>query len=169
MTTVQKDISSEYLRVIKLQFQEMKKTTEKTFEQLDDEAFFWYPNDDSNSIAVIVKHVSGNMVSRWTDFLHSDGEKPDRDRDGEFENTISNREQLYEVWDRGWNVFFHALATLNEEHLLKNIVIRNEPHSVIEAIERQMYHYSYHIGQIVYIAKQLKGESWRSLTIPRKK
>ncbi|PLR75784.1 hypothetical protein CU633_19310 [Bacillus sp. V3-13] len=169
MTTVHKDISSEYLRVIKLRFQDMKKTAEKTFEQLDDEALVWYPNDDSNSIAVIVKHMSGNMVSRWTDFLTSDGEKPDRNRDGEFENTISNREQLYEVWNRGWDVFFQALNSLNKEHLLQNLFIRNESHSVIEAIERQMFHYSYHIGQIVYIAKQLKGDSWRSLAIPRKK
>ncbi|GMB08772.1 uncharacterized protein DUF1572 [Thermolongibacillus altinsuensis] len=161
-------VASEYLRVVKARFEDMKKTAEKTFEQLDDQHLFWFPNDHSNSIAVIVKHMSGNMVSRWTDFLHSDGEKPYRDRDGEFENTISSREELYEVWNKGWDVFLKALESLKEEHLLQIIYIRSEPHTVIEAIERQMYHYSYHIGQIVYIAKQLKSSNWKSLTIPKK-
>ncbi|MBS4193071.1 DUF1572 family protein [Bacillus sp. FJAT-49705] len=169
MTNTHNEISSEYLRVIKLRFREMKNTAEKTFEQLDEEMLFWFPNDNSNSISIIVKHMSGNMVSRWTDFLNSDGEKPDRDRDGEFEHTISNRNELYEVWEKGWNVFLNALESIEEEQLLRKIFIRNEPHTLIEAIERQMYHYSYHVGQIIYIAKQLKSEGWTSLTIPHKK
>ncbi|MBS4177453.1 DUF1572 family protein [Lederbergia citrea] len=162
------NIALEYLRVIQLRFQDMKRTAEKTFDQLNDEGLFWFPNENSNSIAVIVKHMSGNMISRWTDFLHSDGEKPDRDRDGEFENTISSREELYEVWNKGWDVFFNTLNTLTEEQLSQEVLIRSESHSVIEAIERQMYHYSYHTGQIVYIAKQLKDNGWESLTIPKK-
>jgi hypothetical protein len=162
-------VASEYLRVIKARFKSMKNIAEKTFEQLDDQDLFWFPNDNSNSIAVIVKHMSGNMVSRWTDFFHSDGEKPYRDRDSEFENTISSREELYEVWNKGWDVFLKALDTIKEEHLLQVIYIRSEPHTVIEAIERQMYHYSYHIGQIVYITKQIKSDNWKSLTIPKKR
>ncbi|MDP4170515.1 MAG: DUF1572 family protein [Bacillota bacterium] len=168
MSNTRNDISTEYLRVIKLRFNEMKSTVEKTFEQLDEEMLFWFPNDNSNSIAVIVKHMSGNMVSRWTDFLDSDGEKHDRDRDAEFENTILNRKELYDVWNNGWNVFLSALEFIEEEHLLSKIFIRNEPHTLIEAIERQMYHYSYHIGQIVYIAKLLKSDGWTSLTIPKR-
>lgn len=168
MSNTHNEISSEYLRVIKLRFKEMKSTAEKTFEQLDDKMLFWFPNENSNSIAVIVKHMSGNMVSRWTDFLISDGEKPSRDRDEEFEQTISNRNELYEVWNKGWNVFFNALDYIEEEHLLSEIFIRNEPHTLIAAIERQMYHYSYHTGQIVYIAKQLKSDDWTSLTIPKR-
>lgn len=162
------DISSEYLRVIKSRAKEMKSTAEKTFEQLDEEKLFWLPNDSSNSIAILVKHMSGSMVSRWTDFLTSDGEKSDRDRDGEFENTISNRNELYEIWNKGWDVFFIALDSIEGEQLLQKVFIRNEPLTVIEAIERQMYHYAYHIGQIVYIAKQLKSDGWTSLTIPKR-
>jgi hypothetical protein len=169
MSSNEKAVSTEYLKVIKSWFISMKDTAEKTFEQLDDQHLFWYPNENSNSIAVIVKHMSGNMISRWTDFLHSDGEKPYRDRDGEFEHTISSRKELYEVWNKGWDVFFKAIDSLTEEHLLHVIYIRKEPHTVIEAIERQMYHYSYHIGQIVYIAKLLKSDQWRCLTIPRNK
>jgi hypothetical protein len=169
MSLAKTDVSSEYLRSVKCRFSDAKKYAEKTFDQLSEEHLFWYPNDDSNSIAVIVKHLSGNMISRWTDFFESDGEKPDRNRDGEFENTFSTREEMYNVWNKGWSVFFEALNSLTEEDLLREIYIRNEAHSVMDAIERQMYHYSYHIGQIIYIAKMLKSDEWQTLTIPRKK
>ncbi|MDV2682906.1 DUF1572 family protein [Alkalihalophilus lindianensis] len=163
------DFSSEYVRVVTSRFLEMKKTAEKAFEQVEEDFLCWSPNEESNSIAVIVQHMSGNMISRWTDFLTTDGEKKERNRDQEFINTIENKEQLYEVWNRGWGVLFHALKDLKEEELLHTVFIRNEPHTVIEAIERQMYHYSYHTGQIVYITKQVAGEEWTSLTIPKKK
>ncbi|MDQ0217687.1 DUF1572 domain-containing protein [Peribacillus cavernae] len=160
-------LSSAYLKVIKSRFRYIKRMAEKTFEQLDDEALLWFPNDNSNSIATIVKHISGNMVARWTDFLNSDGEN-NRDRDSEFEHTLLTRDEMYEVWNNGWNVFFKALDTIEEKHLLQIIAIRGETHTVIESLERHMYHYSYHIGQIVYIAKQLNSGSWRSLSIPKK-
>jgi Protein of unknown function (DUF1572) len=163
------DISSEYIRSVKSRFRDAKSYAEKTFDQLEEEQLFWNPNEDSNSIAVIVKHMSGNMISRWTDIFNSDGEKPGRDRDGEFENTITTRSELYDVWNKGWRVFLETLDNLKEEDLLREIYIRNETHSVMDAIERQMYHYSYHIGQIVYIAKMLKSDEWQTLTIPRKK
>lgn len=161
-------IFPEYMKTITARFNSMKVTAEKTFDQLDEDMLFWRANEQSNSISVIVKHMSGNMVSRWSDFLHTDGEKSSRDRDGEFEDTITNRNDLLDVWNEGWTVFLGALAEINEEHLLQKIYIRNEPHTVIEAIERQMYHYSYHIGQIVYIAKQVKSDGWKSLTIPKR-
>jgi Protein of unknown function (DUF1572) len=163
------DISSEYMRSIKSRFRDAKNYAEKTFDQLEEGQLFWYPNEDSNSIAVIVNHMSGNMISRWTDIFNSDGEKPDRNRDGEFENTITTGSEMHDVWNKGWQAFFEALDYLKEEDLLREIYIRNEAHSVMEAIERQMYHYSYHIGQIVYIAKMLKSDEWQTLTIPRKK
>lgn len=167
MPNTHKDIIFEYLRVIKIRSEEMKSSVEKTFKQLDEEMLFWFPNENSNSIAVIVKHMSGSMISRWTDLLTSDGEKTDRDRDGEFENTISNQNELYEVWNKGWDVFFFALDSIEGDHLLQKIFIRNQPLTVIDAIERQMYHYAYHTGQIVYIAKQLKSDGWTTLTIPK--
>jgi Protein of unknown function (DUF1572) len=163
------DISSEYMRSVKSRFADAKNYAEKTFDQLEEDQLFWYPNEDSNSIAVIVKHMSGNMISRWTDIFNSDGEKPDRNRNGEFENTITTRSEMHDVWNKGWQAFFEALDNLKEEDLLREIYIRNEAHSVMDAIERQMYHYSYHIGQIVYIAKMLKSDEWQTLTIPRKK
>lgn len=162
-------IGNEYLSTVIERFKEAKGTAEKAFEQLTDIQLFWTPNEESNSVAVIVKHMSGNMVSRWTNFLTTDGEKADRNRDGEFVGDIQTREQMMELWEVGWEIFFSALKGIKEEQLLNTITIRNEPHSVMAAIERQMYHYSYHIGQIVYIAKILKSDEWKTLTIPRKK
>lgn len=146
-----------------------KVTAEKALEQLTESELFWAPNEESNSVAIIVKHMSGNMVSRWTDFLTTDGEKPYRNRDDEFVGDIQTKEKMMELWEFGWDTFFSALKSLEDEQLLKVITIRDEPHSVIEAIERQMYHYSYHIGQIIYVAKILKSADWKALTIPRKK
>lgn len=163
-----KKIGMEYLNVVKAKFAEMKRTAEKTFEQLHDNELCWCPNEQSNSIAIIVQHMSGNMISRWTDFLTTDGEKRDRDRDSEFEQHISSRDELYEVWNKGWDVFLKALHMLKADDLLRIVFIRGEAHTVIEAIERQMYHYSYQIEQIVYIAKQLKSNEWKTLTIAKK-
>jgi Protein of unknown function (DUF1572) len=162
------NIGREYLKTVTQRFTEAKITTEKAIEQLTERELFWSPNEESNSIAIIIKHMSGNMVSRWTDFFTSDGEKPYRNRDDEFVEDSKTKEQVMELWELGWNTFFTALKDIEEEHLLKTITIRNEPHSVIEAIERQMYHYSYHVGQIIYIAKNLKSSDWKTLTTPRK-
>jgi len=162
-------IAQHYLHVVNKRFVELKKMSERTFEQLEDEEWNWSYNVDSNSIAVIVKHMSGNMISRWSDFLTTDGEKDDRNRDGEFEDSITSREMLLDVWNQGWKVFLDTLQSLTVDDLTKTVTIRQQPHTVMEAIERQMSHYAYHVGQIVYAAKQLKSEEWSSLSIPRKK
>ncbi|SYX83347.1 DUF1572 family protein [Paenibacillus alvei] len=162
-------IAQHYLQVVNGRFLELKKMGERTFEQLEDEEWNWSYNVDSNSIAVIVKHMSGNMISRWTDFLTTDGEKDDRNRDGEFEDSITSREMLLDVWNRGWKVFLDTLQSLTVDDLIKTVTIRQQPHTVMEAIERQVSHYAYHVGQIVYAAKQLKSEEWSTLSIPRKK
>jgi hypothetical protein len=163
------NIGSEYLKTVIRRFKDAKVTAEKAIEQLTESELFWAPNEESNSVAIIVKHMSGNMVSRWTNFLTSDGEKTNRNRDHEFVGDIQTKEQMMELWGNGWDTLFNALESIEDEQLLKIIFIRNEPHTVIEAIERQMYHYSYHIGQIVYVAKILKSRNWKTLTIPRKK
>ena len=142
---------------------------EKTFSQVDDEGLFWQYNEDSNSIATLVKHLWGNMLSRWTDFLNSDGEKEWRNRDAEFENTIKTKEELLANWNTGWDCFLDALNGLKAEQLSQIIYIRNEGHTVIEAINRQLAHYPYHIGQIVFYAKMLKNSEWTSLSIPKNK
>jgi len=162
-------IEKKYLYVIQERFISVKKLGTKALEQLSEGEIHWSLNEESNSIAVIVKHVSGNMVSRWTDFLHSDGEKPDRNRDQEFIDTISSKQELMEVWEKGWCILLDTLSKLDEKDLLQEIYIRGEAHSVIEAIERQMAHYAYHVGQIVFIAKQIKNNAWISLSIPRGK
>ena len=159
----------DYLQSIKKQFSYYKKLGEKTFEQIPEEALFWQFNSESNSIAIIVSHLSGNMLSRWTDFLTTDGEKSWRDRDQEFESVIKTKRELLEKWERGWACFFYALNSLKEEDLHKNILIRNEEHTIIEAINRQLAHYPYHIGQIVFIGKMIANQNWKSLSIPKGK
>jgi uncharacterized damage-inducible protein DinB len=162
------NIGGEYLKTVIQRFRGTKRTAEKAIEQLNENELFWAPNEESNSIAIIVKHMSGNMVSRWTDFFTTDGEKLFRNRDDEFVGDLQTKEQVMELWELGWDTFLTVLKDIDEDDLLKKITIRNEPHTVIEAIERQMYHYSYHVGQIVYIAKNLKSSNWKTLTIPRK-
>ncbi|MBR2569029.1 MAG: DUF1572 family protein [Paenibacillus sp.] len=154
---------------MKNRFSEVKKNGDRTFLQLQEQELFWSPHEDSNSISVIVKHMSGNMISRWTNFLTTDGEKPDRHRDDEFAATLSSKEEMLQVWEHGWSVFLAELSTLTPDDLLRTITIRNQPMSVIDAIERQVAHYAYHVGQIVFIAKLLKGDQWQTLTIPRRK
>lgn len=161
--------TSSYLESVKKQFLYYKMLGEKAMEQLTPEQLFVTTNDDTNSIAVIVEHLSGNMLSRWTDFLTTDGEKETRNRDAEFENNLKTKEELLDIWDKGWNCFLQALESLQPEQLSAIIYIRNEGHTVIEAINRQLAHYPYHIGQIVFYAKQLKKSEWNSLSIPKNK
>ena len=149
------------------QFKYYKDLGEKTFNQLPDKGLFWKPNEESNNIATIVKHVHGNMMSRWTDFLTTDGEKEWRKRDQEFENDIPDREALMKIWEEGWACLFNALEPLNEADLDKEIYIRNMGHSVVEAVNRQLAHYPYHVGQIVFIGKMFQNENWTSLSIAK--
>ncbi|GHC66711.1 DUF1572 family protein [Ulvibacter litoralis] len=160
-------IELEYLNSIKKQFEYYKSVGEKTFAQLDEKDFFWQFNEESNSIAIIVNHLSGNMKSRWTDFLTSDGEKEWRNRDLEFESVIKTKEQLISKWNDGWKCLFDALNSVNKENFDTEIFIRNQSHSILEAINRQFAHYSYHIGQIAFIGRMIKGTEWKSLTIPK--
>lgn len=159
-------MSNNYLESVIKQFEYYKLLGEQTFAQMADEQLFWQYNEDSNSIATIVKHLAGNMKSRWTDFLTTDGEKEWRNRDGEFENDIASRAEMMALWNEGWRVFLDTLKSLGEDDLEKVIYIRNQGHSVMEAINRQLAHYPYHVGQIVYIGK-LAATEWRSLSIPR--
>ncbi|MGV0923304.1 DUF1572 family protein [Empedobacter tilapiae] len=152
------------------QFQYYKQLGEKTFSQLSEKDLFWQYNENSNSIAIIVNHLYGNMLSRWTDFLTTDGEKDWRNRDDEFEDIIKTKQQLLEKWEKGWNCLFDALQLIKTDEDLQQIIyIRNEGHTVIEAINRQLAHYPYHIGQIVFIGKMLKDTEWNSLSIPKNK
>jgi hypothetical protein len=162
-------IGANYLMIVKKRFQAVKELADITIQRLSNEELNWACNEESNSTAVIIRHMSGNMVSRWTDFLTSDGEKPYRNRDEEFSTATATKDELLLIWEKGWKVLFSALDSLKEEDLLKNITIRGESHLVMDAIERQMAHYSYHVGQIVYIGKLLKNEEWVSLSIPRGK
>ncbi|MGA9405692.1 MAG: DUF1572 family protein [Bacteroidota bacterium] len=150
-------------------FKQYKALADKAMEQLSDEEYFRLPDPESNSIAVIVKHVNGNLLSRWTDFLTTDGEKEWRDRDGEFEMDKMTRGQLLATWEKAWQCLFSALEPLTRDDLGKIITIRNEPHSVLEAINRSLAHVSYHVGQIVFLAKMFKSEQWQTLTIAKRK
>ncbi len=156
-----------YLSVIQKRFKSVKEQGDKTLAQLEEAQLHWAYNEDSNSIAVIVKHVSGNMISRWTDFLTTDGEKPTRNRDDEFMDSLQTKEAIILAWEKGWQVFLDALESLTESDLHGHVTIRGEQLSVIDAIERQMAHYSQHVGQIIYIAKQVTGAQWQTLSIPR--
>lgn len=162
-------VNISYLESVKKQFLYYKTLGEKAFEQLEPEQLFVSVNENTNSIAVIVKHLSGNMLSRWTDFLTTDGEKDWRNRDDEFEATIQTKEELLDFWNKGWDCFLNTLDTLEANHLVQIIYIRNEGHTVTEAINRQLAHYPYHIGQIVFYAKLLKSGEWDSLSIPKNK
>jgi hypothetical protein len=160
-------MANDYVESVKKQFAYYKILGEKTMAQLPDEKLFWQYNNDNNSIAIIVQHLAGNMLSRWTNFLTSDGEKPERNRDAEFENNIHTRLQLLAIWQQGWDCLFNTLNTLSENDLQKQIYIRNQAHTVTEAINRQLAHYPYHIGQMVYIGKMVCKNTWVSLSIPK--
>lgn len=161
--------SASYIESARKQFLYYKTLGEKAMAQLQPEQLFYSPDDDTNSIAVIVKHLHGNMLSRWTDFLNSDGEKEWRNRDDEFTDTFTNKDELLAAWQAGWQCLFTALDTVTPQNLHSIIYIRNEGHTVIEAINRQLAHYPYHVGQIVFYAKMLKQKPWDSLSIPKNK
>ena len=153
-------------------FQHYKKLAERAMAQCPDEGLFQTLDVESNSIATVVKHMSGNMRSRWRDFLTTDGEKPDRNRDTEFEDPPKTRAELTDLWERGWRYVFDALEPLTEADLARTVTIRNEPHSVMQAINRQVAHYSHHVGQILFAAKHfttVKTGKWESLSVPRGK
>ncbi len=140
---------------------------DKTFTQLTDDDFHYQPNEASNSIAIIIQHTAGNMLSRWTDFLTSDGEKEWRNRDTEFEEQHLSKQQLIELWDKGWHCLLDALNALTEDDLLKTIHIRSEGLLVVDAINRQLAHYPYHVGQIIYVAKIITNNNWQNLSIAK--
>src|SRR6056300_1337586 len=160
-------MDSSFLKSSILQFRYYKELGEKTIEQIPETQLSFKSNSETNNINTIVKHLSGNMVSRWTDFLNSDGEKEWRNRDDEFNDTIESKKELMEIWEQGWNVLFDTLEGLSFQDLEKIIYIRNEGHTVIESINRQLCHYSYHVGQIVMIGKIICGDKWNSLSIPK--
>jgi hypothetical protein len=161
-------VSATYLEAAAHDLRRTKSLGEKAMAQVTDEQLNLQLDPESNSIAVIVKHLSGNMLSRWTEFLTSDGEKPWRQRDQEFEAPDPlDREQVMALWERGWNCLFAALAGLRPEDLARRVPIRGEELSVVEAINRQVSHYAYHVGQLVFLAKHLAGPRWTSLSIPR--
>ncbi|MEM6764282.1 MAG: DUF1572 family protein [Bacteroidota bacterium] len=156
-----------YLESLHKQFAFYKMLGDKTFIQLKEKDLFWQINEQSNSIAMIVNHLWGNMMSRWTDFLTTDGEKIWRHRDEEFEDVIHTRKNLLKKWEEGWDCLFSAIAAVNEENTDTVIYIRNMGHTIPEAFNRQLGHYAYHTGQIVYIGKMIKGQAWKSLSIPK--
>ncbi len=165
-----------FLTSAKKQFLYYKTLGEKAMNQLEAEQLFFAANEDTNSVYIIVKHLHGNMLSRWTDFLTTDGEKEWRNRDNEFEENTSNslsiaeqKEQLFKLWNEGWKCLFKALDALTPEQLSQIVYIRNEGQTVVEAINRQLCHYSYHVGQIVFYAKMIKKTQWESLSIPKNK
>jgi len=163
-------IDRHYLDDVLVQFRKLKSMGDKALAQVSDEQLFATLDPESNSLALIMKHLAGNMRSRWTDFLTSDGEKPDRDRDSEFERgTSDTREQLFARWEHGWSLVFDAVSGLTLGDVEKSVTIRGESHTVVEALNRQVSHYAQHIGQIVFLAKHFAGSNWHTLSIPRGK
>lgn len=164
------DISAHYLEEIQRQFRGYKRMGEDAIAQLKDEELFVAIDKEANSVAIIIKHLAGNMCSRFTDFLTTDGEKPERHRDQEFEmiNTPT-RADVMRSWEAGWACVFGALETVKPEGLREIVTIRNEPHTVLQAINRQLAHYAYHLGQIVFLAKHFRSTDWKSLSVPRGK
>jgi uncharacterized damage-inducible protein DinB len=144
-----------------------KRLADSAIAQLNDEQFFATPGGESNSVAIIIKHMAGNMRSRFTDFLTTDGEKPDRNRDQEFIDAGASRAELLRLWEQHWQLVFETLNSLSPEDLSRTVTIRAEPHTVMQAINRQVAHYAYHIGQIVYLAKHWKGADWKTLSVPK--
>ena len=167
MSGIDELIATEFLSEIRAIFRSQKQMLDRTLAQLSDKELFWQPDTESNSIAITIKHLGGNMISRWTDFLTTDGEKPNRNRDSEFITDEDSAESLRHLLAEGYKVFFATIDSLTIHDLLKTVMIRNETHTVVKALQRQVSHYGYHVGQIVYIAKQIKQEDWQTLSIPR--
>ncbi len=160
-------MSSPILDVVLDEFHKIKKLADKAIAQLSDEQLHVKIDEESNSVAIIMRHMAGNMRSRWTDFLTSDGEKPDRRRDQEFEDVTGTRAELQAEWEAGWQCLFDALAPLTDADLQRTVIIRAEPHSVYKAISRQVAHYAGHVYQILFLGKHLKGAAWTTLSVPR--
>jgi hypothetical protein len=160
-------VAAVFLQSMIKRFQDYKELGDKTVAQLSAQQLFVQPNAASNSIAIIIQHLHGNMLSRWTAFLTEDGEKPWRERDAEFDAQPLSRDELLQRWNEGWAVLFDALKGLTEHDLLKNITIRSQPVNVVDAINRQLAHYSSHVGQMVYLGKWLQGDAWQTLSIPK--
>ena len=161
------DLAPHYLDEIRRQFRGHKRLGEGAIAQLNDEELFVALDPESNSIAVIVKHLAGNMRSRFTDFLTTDGEKPDRHRDQEFELIPTTRAEVMRWWEQGWDHVFSAIEPLKPEDVTRTVTVRGEPHSVLQALNRQVAHYAYHVGQIVFLAKHFRSSQWKSLSVPR--
>jgi hypothetical protein len=163
-------VGEEFLRSAVSRFRELKTLGDRALERMDEGDLRFAPDPESNSIAILVQHLAGNMMSRWTDFLTSDGEKADRDRDGEFVLASgSSKERVIALWERGWARLFETIEALGPDDLGRQVTIRNHPLSVIDAINRQLTHYGQHIGQIVYLAKHRKWQGWESLSVPKKR
>ena len=156
-----------YLPSIIKQFEYYQSLGETTIEQVNDQSLFWQPNAESNSIAMVVKHMHGNMLSRWTDFMTSDGEKEWRQRDFEFDNNLKDRNDILAKWQEGWDCLYVAIKPLTQNDLESIVYIRNMGHTVTEAINRQLAHYAYHVGQIVFLGKLIQDDQWQSLSIPK--
>ena len=161
------NLGTEFLKSAIKRLSYYKDLGDKTFEQLNESDFHFQPNEESNSIAIIIQHVAGNMLSRWTDFLTTDGEKEWRNRDAEFEKQNLTKQQLVDFWQKGWNCCLGSLNSLAEDDLLKTIYIRSEGLLAIDAINRQLAHYPYHVGQIIYLAKIIKDKDWQNLSIAK--
>ena len=158
-----------YLTDVRVQFEKMKQLAEGAIVQVADDQLLASLDPESNSLAVIMRHMAGNLRSRFTDFLTTDGEKPDRNRDGEFELDRATRDQILADWESGWKVLFTTLASLTADDLLRDVFIRGERHSVIQALDRQLTHHAYHVGQIVFLAKHLRSAEWKTLSLPRRR
>ena len=163
------DIVKDYLSDSITSFRAYKKMADKAIAQVNDDELFVTIDDESNSIAIVMKHMAGNMLSRWTDFLTTDGEKPTRNRDMEFVTESRDKDELIDYWERGWNALFTAVEPLQLDDFEKTVSIRGEEHTIVKAINRQLTHYAYHIGQIVFLAKHFRSSEWRSLSIPKNK
>ncbi len=162
------NLAQHYLENVIAEFRYLKKLGDRAMAQLEDEQFFITLDPESNSVAILVKHLAGNMRSRWMDFLTSDGEKPDRNRDQEFViDANMGRAEVIEWWERGWRYVFDAIEPLRPEDVLHTVMIRQEPHTILQAISRQFGHYATHVGQIVFLAKHLKSTEWKTLSVPR--
>ncbi|HLF45661.1 MAG TPA: DUF1572 family protein [Chitinophagaceae bacterium] len=161
------EIGNEYLTTVIKRFNYYKDLGDKTFAQLEEKDFHFLPSSISNSIAIIVQHLAGNMHSRFTNLLTEDGEKQWRQRDAEFEIHNYSKQQIIDIWEKGWHCVFNSLNSLNPDDLLKTVTIRNEPLTVMDAINRQLAHYPYHIGQLIFVGKMIKDIAWKNLSVPK--
>jgi uncharacterized protein DUF1572 len=162
-----KEIVENYRQDAIASFRNYKKLAERAIEQVSDEQFFSLIDEESNSIALVVKHIAGNLHSRWQDFLTTDGEKPNRNRDSEFELIDDSRESLLNFWETGWQTLFDNIEPLDAEDFSRTVTIRGQSHTIVEAINRQLTHYAYHVGQIVFLAKHLRSKEWKTLSVPK--